>query len=221
MTVLFVIATILFFLALDWLVRKFRGAPEISPQPAALQLHYPMRIPQGIFFAKTHTWLHLLPSGTLRVGIDDFVGRLFEKPELTLLRKSGEEIRAGEPIFALASGGRKILVRSPIDGRVLQANTELAGSPENLKERLFSDGWGYVILPKRVNQLREMLLGSETREWIRGEFRRLVDFLAGATASPAGQPAFLQDGGLPVPGILQKMDAAAWEKFDHDFLQNQ
>ena len=220
MTVLFVIATILFFLTLDWVVRRVRGTSR-DPVQARPAPQYPVRTPGGIFFARSHTWLNLLPSGKLRVGIDDFVGRLLDKPEIVLLKHEGDPVKRGEPIFSLVAGDKTLSVRSPIDGKILGVNERLAKDPEASREQLFSDGWGYVIQPDGVSQLRELLLGPETKAWIRDEFRRMGDFLTGIGRTPGAEPVFMQDGGLPSPGIFAKMREDDWREFEREFLQVQ
>ncbi len=218
MTVLFVIGTILFFLTLDWAVRKIRGTKSVQALPQTARFHYPVRVPEGIFFARSHTWLSLLPSGILRLGIDDFVGRMIEKPAITLLKHSGEPVGRGDPLFALQSGDKTLLVRSPIDGDILGVNERLVREPEVLRDLLFSDGWGYVIRPKQISQIKALFLGTETRAWLSDEFRRMGDFLTGVGRRAGVEPALMQDGGLPIPGVMKNMNDADWNEFEHEFL---
>lgn len=221
MTVLFVIGTILFFLILEWFVRWMRGEERSHTVTSVQRLHYPVRVPEGIFFSRSHTWINLLPSGKLRLGIDDFLARLIENPEIKFLKHEGDEVRRGEPLFGLVSGNHVLSIQCPIDGRILEVNNILANRPEALREQLFSDGWGYLIQPKRMTQLRDFFIGTETRAWIREEFHRLGDFFAGVGRTEGVDPAFMQDGGLPMPGILKKMDDATWKEFEREFLQMQ
>ena len=221
MTVLFFIGSIIFFLGVDWLVRKLRREEQPQPAPARPAHLYPVRVPEGIFFTRSHTWLNLFPSGKLRLGIDDFVGRLLDKPAISFLKSPGDVIERGEPILALTSGEHILTVRSPIGGKVLEVNGNLASHPEILRKDLFSEGWGYLIKPNHLGQLREFLLGDETRTWIREEFRRLSDLFAGVMKGRTGEPLFLQDGGLPVPGVMEKMDDSVWKEFESKFLKVQ
>lgn len=199
MTVLFVIATIILFLTIDWVVRRLHGERLVPVHPPVRAESYPVRIPDGIFFAKSHTWLNLFPSGSVCLGIDDFLGRILENPEISLLKKVGEQVARGEPLILLKEGGHFLTVRAPFAGTVVGLNDALPSHPEWLKEQLFSDGWSYVIKPKDVSALKTMLLGSETREWIKEEFRRLRDVFADVMGQNAPTPAFLQDGGPPSP----------------------
>jgi glycine cleavage system H protein len=219
MTVLFVIATIIIFLTIDWFLHR-RGdqKPEQVPQVRKHE-SFTVRLPEGIFFAPSHTWLNLFPSGKLSLGVDDFIARLLNNPKIILLKNSGDQITKGEPLILLKEGEHRLTVRSPIDGRILRINSDLVKDPSLLKENLFSNGWGYLIQPNTLSELKGLLLGAESRTWIRQEFQRLKDILAGVGRNGSPQPAFLQDGGQPIAGALDTMDDSIWQQLDNEFLQ--
>ena len=217
MTVLFVLGTIIFFLGLDWAHRKFSRRAEAVPVAAAPAAFRQPRLPEGIFFTPSHTWLNLFPSGKVRCGIDDFVSSLIGNPQVTLLRDSGTQVRKGDPIARLQNGGKSLTLFAPIDGDIVDVNAGVALNPGLLRDKTFSDGWLYSIAPRRSSDLKTLLLGAETRTWMQNEMRRLRDFFAGAEGNLV--PAVLQDGGMPVDGVLQSMDNRVWEEFQEKFLQ--
>jgi glycine cleavage system H protein len=221
MTVLFVITTILVFLAIDAFVRRSR---EKKRSPAVdivqrFQAHTtPVRIPEGIFFARSHTWLNMFPSGKVYLGIDDFVTRLLERPQITLLSKIGDRVAKGDPLLVLKEDGRELTVHAPMDGEILAVNEDLPLKPELMKNFLFTDGWAYSMKPARPSELKDMLLGEETRMWIVEEFRRLRDVFAGISQHGELVPALLQDGGPPVAGAMKQMPVSVWNRFEREFL---
>ncbi len=216
MTVLFVFGTIVLFLTIDWLVQRRTKRQEIPAiQPAFKS--WTARTPEGIFFARSHTWLNLFPSGKVRLGVDDFIGRLFENPEVLLLKQTGDRVARGEPLFLIREHGHELTIRSPIEGQVLASNDELPRNPGLLKELLFSDGWAYTIKPARTAEFRDLLLGEETLAWMRSEFSRLRDMFAGASLQ--GQPVLLQDGGLPASGSIKLFNNELAQQFEDQFLQ--
>lgn len=222
MTVLFVIATIILFFAIDWASRRLKAhrMPQAAPIQNVLR-PYPVRTPEGIFFARSHTWLNLFPSGKLQLGIDDFVGRMIENPKVVLLKKNGERIEKGEPIILLQDADKSLTIHSPIEAEVLSINDQIESKPELLKELLFSDGWAYTLKPKRFLDLRSMLLGPDTKTWMNMEFARFRDFFAHLTADARLVPATLQDGGPPMTGAMKAMDNEAWQQFEQEFLQTE
>lgn len=221
MTVLFVIATMIMFLAAEWTVRRvrekkgFRVASIVQLEPRHTN---PVRIPEGIFFSKSHTWLNLFPSGKVYVGIDDFVTRLLENPEIVLLRKEGERVLRGDPILLIKEDGRELKVRAPLDGEILSVNEKVSEKPELIRNLLFTEGWAYTVKPNRPSELKEMFFGEETASWIAEEFRRLRDVFAGVTQNDQLVPALLQDGGSPVAGVMKRMPVSVWNRFEQEFL---
>ncbi len=221
MAAIFVVATIIIFLGIDWIVQRGRARKEAqvtSPVGADDVRRFPLRIPEGIFFAKSHTWLSLFPSGKVRLGIDDFVANLLERAVVTLVKKEGDRVEKGEPILVLSENGQALTVRAPISGTVISANERLEGMSGLKHEDLFSDGWAYTVHPANPEELRGLLLGKESRSWMSAELGRLRDFFAGAIAN--GVPAAaLQDGGTPAPGALMHLGPEVWKRFEQQFLQ--
>lgn len=222
MTVLFVIMTIVLFLTIDriYLRVKGRSTVPVTPQPrvSADLRPYPVRTPEGIFFTPSHTWLNLFPSGKVRLGIDDFIGRMLDRPEVVLLKTPGEEIAKGDPVILLKQDGHELTVSAPIDGVIETANEQLVRHPEFLRKTLFSDGWAYAIRPRRLSELKNLIFGVESRAWMRQEFGRLRDFFAGAAAAGSIAPAMLQDGGPPIAGAMKGMSPEVWHRFEEEFL---
>ena len=61
----------------------------------------------------------------------------------------------------------------------------------------------------------EDVLVSRPIEWLNQQVALLRDFLA--MNSPQVQAVVLQEGGLPVEGVLQQFNADVWEKFGQSF----
>jgi len=220
MTVIFFVAAIIFFLSLDWIVqllnKRKADAAVIVPRPVSAA--NPLRVPEGVFFARSHTWLNLFPSGKIRLGVDDFVGTLMENPRIAFSFKAGDRVEKGDPLLVLEEGDRRITIRSPLAGEILSVNESLEKNPRLMRESLFSEGWAYSIRPRRLEELRSMLIGEESRSWMSNEFGRLRDLLAGIAPGSLA-PAVLQDGGAPAPGLLKYLDQARLQEFEEQFLQ--
>jgi hypothetical protein len=86
----------------------------------------------------------------------------------------------------------------------------------------FAQGWAYAIEPKNgAAEIRNFLLGAETRQWMKNELARLRDFMAEAAAPQTALAAVrLQDGGEPMPGVLNGMTAEQCMRFEQQFLVN-
>jgi glycine cleavage system H lipoate-binding protein len=219
MTVFFVIAVIVIFLSIDWFAQPKKLRAKLATSQAGAGIALPVRTPAGVFFAKSHTWLNVFPSGKLRIGVDDFVGNMIKNPEVAFLKDPGDSVKKGEPLLTLSEAGHTLTVRSPLEGRVISANHALIERPELMRESLFSEGWAYTIEPKKFSEVKRFMLGEEAQAWIPSEFRRLRDVLAGIGGTGSLVPATLQDGGTPIEGALAHCGADAWKRFDEEFMQ--
>ncbi|HTY10816.1 MAG TPA: hypothetical protein VMF88_07070 [Bacteroidota bacterium] len=219
MTVLLFLTMIILFLGIDYVVqRKKKTALAAAQAPLTPS---PMRVPAGIFFAPSHTWLNLFPSGNVRVGADDFVLRMMKKPAISFLKAPGSSAKKGEALFRLQEGTRTLTVQSPIDGEVVAVNEDLQQEPEKMKEELFVNGWAYTMKPQRASELTQFLLGERSRAWIQQELGRLKDFIAESMQAGSLSPVLLQDGGAPVDGLFNDFTPEQCEKFEHQFLNVQ
>ena len=216
MTVLLFLSMITLFLGIDYFVQR-KNKPVFAAQRSH-RASAPLRAPGGIFFAPSHTWLSLFPSGNVRIGVDDFVLRMMKNPKVIFLKSDGAQAKKGDPLFSLTEGLRTLTVRSPIDGEIIETNSEVRNNPEILKEMLFSNGWAYTLKPQRTSELTSMLLGERSRLWIQEEVRRLCDFIAHTHHDGELVPALLQDGGLPVEGALEQFSSEQCEQFENHFL---
>jgi glycine cleavage system H protein len=215
MTIILFISTIIIFLATDHILQR-KKVRSMVPVPAHVPSS-PFRIPDGIFFSKSHTWLNLFPTGKVRLGLDDFILRMLKHPAIEFLKTAGSHVAKDEPILLIRDGARKLTIRSPLEGEINSCNDEITGDPEMARRLLFSNGWAYTITPLKVSELRSFLLGEESRSWFQGELTRLRDFFAGVYGATAS-PAFLQDGGTPVEGALTGVNDEQWKKFEEQFL---
>ncbi|MFH0990763.1 MAG: hypothetical protein V1799_12180 [bacterium] len=220
MAILFVVLTILLFVILDAIVHRSRTGVKVTAADNRVpERRYPVRLPEGIFFARSHTWMNLLPSGKMRLGVDDFVARLLGSPSVSYLKEPHQRVQRGEPILVLTEGEHSLTIRAPMEGEIYERNDRLIKEPGMLKEMLFTDGWAYTIVPARHSDIKQLLLGEETRGWIAEEFRRLRDLFAAQDSANEMISALLQDGGPPVDGALKCVQPHTWEQFDRMFLR--
>ena len=214
MTVFLVALTIACFFVAGWIAHRGR----VEPAPATHEPRgAPVRLPQGVFFARSHTWLNLFPSGRAWLGIDDFVARLLERPRVRHLASPGSRVSRGEPLLELVQGEHSLTIRSPLDCVVLSNNGALERRPDLLHRAPFSEGWVCEIEPDRCGEVKALLLGEEAAGWMEGEFRRLRDVLA--VGVPAASPIQLQDGGRPVAGAMKHVAPELWGHFEREFLE--
>ena len=180
-----------------------------------------LRIPQGLFYSKNHTWTHLEESGAARVGMDDLLQHITGEVKLDQLRTPGEIIRKGELLTEIHQEGKHLRIFSPISGTILDANTDLSESPELLNQDPYNDGWFYRIKPSDwKSETGSYYFAEEAVNWSVKELERFKDFLAVSMKKVAPEPSMvaLQDGGELRDNTLSLMPNEVWEEFQKDFL---
>ncbi len=84
-----------------------------------------LKIPQGLFFNRNHTWSHLGRSGLASVGMDDLLLHLTGGVELKYLKEQQDRVYRGEPIARITQQGKELVITSPISGEIQRVNTSL------------------------------------------------------------------------------------------------
>ncbi len=180
-----------------------------------------LRIPQGLFYSKNHTWTHLEKSGAAKVGLDDLLLHITGEVTFKSLKSPGEFIYKGELLTQIDQNGKILNIFSPISGKVLNTNQELNENPEMLIQDPYGVGWIYKIKPSDwVAETKSYYLAEEATQWSAKEIDRFKDFLATSTNkyTPEQSMLVLQDGGELRNNILSEMPGEIWNDFQESFL---
>ena len=180
-----------------------------------------LKIPQGIFHSKNHTWAFLEKSGTARVGIDDFLPHLTGELGIRLLKKPGERVRKGELMAEMVHDDKLLQVFSPISGTILDTNPGLEGNARLLNSDPYGQGWLYFVKPSLwIEEIPTFLMAEDATDWLSKELIRYKDFLASRLArySPETSMVVLQDGGELAENSLSELPGDLWLDFQKEFL---
>jgi len=219
---LFVIAYLVVFI-IFWRVVRNPGQVLRQIRDAVSTLSAKiLKIPQGIYFSKNHTWTHLGESGAAKVGLDDFLQHVIGELELSSLKQPGDSIRKGELLAEIEQDGKQLKVYSPISGEVLETNALLADNPEMINTDPYNKGWLYQVKPANwMKETSSLLLAEKASEWSEKEITRFKDFLSmGAMRKYSSEPAMamLQDGGEIRDHVLSELPEEVWKDFQEEFL---
>lgn len=234
MVAILVVFTIVLFVGADLVVqwvRQRRARPVLVAQERGggvadllLPTLQPERfsLPGGLFFHRGHTWVNLLFSGQVKVGVDDFLQKLLGHVDAITLPPIGVAVKQGQPFVAIRQGGRTATLPAPVDGVVCAVNGELAKAPGLIKRDPYTRGWLVALRPTNLAaNLPKLTVGENALVWLKAELARLQEFLyvtltlrrdalVGATAA---------DGGLLADGLLEHLDDETWAEFQAKFLR--
>lgn len=180
-----------------------------------------LRIPQGLFFSRNHTWTHLEKSGNAKIGIDDFLLNVVGNAQINWMKSPGERLKKGELLARINQKGKWLNVYSPVSGEVTATNAFVQDNPEILDEDPYGQGWLYAIKPENWKaETSGFFLADEAQSWISEEIKKLKDFLAlslGKEGNKQMQLAY-QEGGELIARPLAELPAEIWEDFQKEFL---
>jgi glycine cleavage system H lipoate-binding protein len=224
MVALLVLLTIITFLTVDYVWQR-RAIPDRAgvAVPRSVATSAPTApgldlVPAGVFVGPGHAWVHLEPSGALRVGADRLPSTLLGGLDGVELLAPGTEVRRGDALAVLRRGTRSMSLRSPVNGVVAAVNDELVRDPAALETEPF-DSWIYRLTPEGIaDTLKGMFVADEATAWMRQELGRLRDSLAGMVNGTRLALATLPDGGLPVRGLAEHLGEAEWRDLTSRFF---
>jgi len=101
--------------------------------------------PEELLYAKTHEWVHIEtdPSGakTATLGLSAFAIEALTDLVFIDLPEPGRQVAAGESFGEVESVKAVSDLYSPIDGEIIEANTQAAGQPDTLNDDPYGAGW--------------------------------------------------------------------------------
>jgi glycine cleavage system H lipoate-binding protein len=180
-----------------------------------------LAVPEGLFYDKTHTWTYLEKDGSVRLGIDDFLQHITGKITRVNLKSRNERIERGNKLFSIRQDGKQLDIYSPVSGTIENLNEDLQNNASLLNESPYSGGWVYIVRPDDwMLEIRRFFMAGKYRDWIKQEFTRLKDFLAGTMREGTSCPVctLLQEGGEIRDHLMEHLSPAEWEDFQTGFL---
>lgn len=218
------IAIIVFFMALIpfwYFLNKRTGINQkIRSKPGILSFGS-IKVPQGVFFSRNHTWTYLEKTGSAKVGIDDLIIHLTGNVKFEKVLDEGEKVSKGEHLASISKEGKQLKIFSPITGVITQKNSELINEPHGMIEDAFNTGWLCRIKPfKWIEETNSYYLAEKANEWTISEIERFKDFLSVSMSkySTGQENLILQSGGELVDQPLADLSIEVWNDFQKQFL---
>ncbi|MBN1339879.1 MAG: glycine cleavage system protein H [Bacteroidales bacterium] len=180
-----------------------------------------LRIPQGIFYSKTHTWAFMEKSGAAKIGLDDFLLQVVGNVRISSLKTNGEHLKKGDLLAEIDQNGKRLKVLSPLSGEIISTNKLVLESPGLLNQDPYDRGWLYAIKPADWKaETASFLMAGAATNWLHKEIERLKDFLAVSLGKHSHEPSLmaLQEGGELRRNVLAELDGDVWKDFEKTFL---
>lgn len=209
MAVILVLATFLVFIVIDTILSRRKAAvPVISavgevPAEAVAAPNYVdgFQVPDNVRYHPGHAWLLRERKNVMRVGADEFAAALAGKLEKIELPKPGHWIRQGQKAWSFYRDGKKTEMVSPIEGEVVEVNSDVVADPSLVRNDPYGKGWMMtVFVPDEESTGRNLIPTRLVSGWMREAVERLYarqPQFAGALAADGGRPAEDLCAGIP------------------------
>lgn len=99
-------------------------------------------IPEHLRYTSDHEWVADGPGGaTYRVGITDFAQHALGDVVFVQLPDQGTVVRVGQSLGEVESTKSVSEIYAPLDGVIVEVNSDLADQPELVNSDPFGAGW--------------------------------------------------------------------------------
>ena len=171
-------------------------------------------VPMGYYFHNGHTWARIESGGYIRIGMDDFALKLLGRADALDLPLMGKELDQDTAGWGLKRKENLADVLSPVDGVIMEVNSELRERPGLANEKPYEDGWLFMVRTPDVKGTIKKLMGdTDSLDWMNGEVGKLenmVEEVAGPLAA---------DGGYLADDIFGNLPGLGWSNLTKAFLK--
>ena len=181
-----------------------------------------LKIPKGLFYSKNHMWAFLERSGTAKIGLNDLLVHLTGEVDLQYVKAPGEKVKKGDAIAEIVQNGKKLYLKSPVSGEIVEMNSAVAMDPVILNKDPYGAGWILTVRPDNwVAETSCCFLAGGADQWIKKELSRIKDFVAMNIRHQESKalPVILQDGGELPDHVLTSLPPELWDDFQKEFME--
>lgn len=115
-----------------------------------------MNYPSNLKYTKSHEWARL-DDGLVVVGISDYAQDALGDVVFVELPSVGKAGKAGDSIAAVESVKTASDIYAPVNGEVVEVNSELGDKPELLNQDPYGGGWIFKLKPTSAADLDGLL----------------------------------------------------------------
>lgn len=173
-------------------------------------------IPGGVMISKGHCWSSLAQDGSVRVGMDDFAKKLIGRVDALELPRPDSTLQAGQPLFAVRQGARRIQFLAPVSGRVTKVNGDLNESKQELDVTPYHEQWICEINGENLDaEIPTLKFGKSAVAFFQEDLGRFTVFLRDTAKSErAGK---VPPDALSV-GAMETLNDDQWNRAAKDFF---
>jgi glycine cleavage system H protein len=98
-------------------------------------------LPNELQYTRSHEWVRLLAGGQVEIGVTDHAQSALGDMVFVEVPEVGRSLTAGAACAVVESVKAASDIYSPVSGRVVATNAELASQPELVNREPYGAGW--------------------------------------------------------------------------------
>ena len=123
--------------------------------------------PDDYKYSESHEWIkYNEKKKEATVGITDYAVKQLADLVHIDLPKVGDNVEQGAPFGEIESVKTVADLITPLTGKIIEVNKEVAGDLDTLKEEPFEDGWLVRIKPSDPAELESLMTKKEYEEFL-------------------------------------------------------
>ena len=171
-------------------------------------------VPMGYYFHDGHAWARIESGGYIRIGLDDFALKVLGRADALDLPLMGKELDQGKVGWGLKRKDNLADVLSPIDGVIVEVNSEIREKPDMANREPYGGGWLFMVRTPDVKATMGKLMADQNSlTWMNNEVTNLENMIA-EVAGPLAA-----DGGYLADDIYGNLPDLGWKNLTHAFLR--
>tara|TARA_B100000287_G_C20032731_1_gene543101 strand:- start:13 stop:390 length:378 start_codon:yes stop_codon:yes gene_type:complete len=111
-----------------------------------------LNIPEDLIYTEEHEWVRIIVDNAL-IGITDYAQSQLGDIIFLELPDVGDSLIAGEPFGEIEAVKTVSELYAPINGEVIEVNSDLEDFPEKVNQDCYGDGW--IIKIKSENEIEK------------------------------------------------------------------
>jgi len=126
-------------------------------------------LPGDLKYSKSHEWVRVNDDGTVTIGITDHAQDQLGDMVYVEVPEPGRELEVEEACAVVESVKAASDVYTPLAGKVVEANEELADSPEAVNQDAYGAGWLMKLETTSSDALNDLMDADAYQDFIESE----------------------------------------------------
>lgn len=127
------------------------------------------------YYSKNHICLCKDEDGAVLIGIDNLLAKILTYINCIVLMPVGELVRQRKSFCWLIQKGKTLTLYAPVNGTVVQNNSFVANSPDQIRTSDLKKSWLTKIRLNKDSRLDDFYTGEEAQIWFQNEMKRTKD----------------------------------------------